>query len=80
MFNRLIIFFVALCISQLLYAKSEITKVRAWKSPEKTRLVFELTGVSKYKAFLLENPNRLVLDVEKSSIKKAVLKGLKNHS
>lgn len=35
-----------------------------WRSPERTRLVFEVSGPVQHKVFVLDNPRRLVIDVE----------------
>ncbi len=41
--------------------------VRMWRSPERTRLVFEVSGPVEHKVFVLQNPRRLVIDVENIS-------------
>ncbi len=37
--------------------------VRVWAAPDRTRVVFDLTGPFKHDMFRLENPDRLVVDV-----------------
>ena len=44
-------------------ATSRIEGVRLWQSPEKTRLVFDLSASVKHKVFSLDNPDRLVVDI-----------------
>ena len=38
--------------------------VRVWRAPDHTRLVFDLSSSVNHKVFSLENPQRLVIDVE----------------
>jgi len=40
--------------SQQAFSLAKITKVRAWKSPDKTRVVFEITNKAKYSVFQLQ--------------------------
>lgn len=40
--------------------------VRVWRSPENTRLVFDLSGPVEHKLFGLKKPNRIVIDIDKS--------------
>lgn len=47
---------------------AQIKEMRVWPQPDTTRVVFDLTGPIEYKAFTLENPNRLVLDIKKSQV------------
>jgi len=41
----------------------EVTGVRHWVSPDYTRMVFDVSGSVEHKVFLLENPDRLVVDL-----------------
>jgi N-acetylmuramoyl-L-alanine amidase len=43
--------------------------LRVWASPESTRLVFDLSQEAKYKLFTLENPYRVVIDIEDAQYK-----------
>lgn len=47
-----------------------VNDIRVWKAPDHTRLVFDLSASVKYKITTLENPDRLVVDIEDASIKK----------
>lgn len=47
---------------------ADILNVRIWQAPDNTRLVFDLSTPVQYKAFQVENPNRLVLDISNSVI------------
>jgi N-acetylmuramoyl-L-alanine amidase len=41
--------------------------VRAWSGPEGTRVVFELSGPVEHKAFALADPDRVVIDLPRST-------------
>jgi N-acetylmuramoyl-L-alanine amidase len=41
---------------------------RVWTDPEKTRLVFEITGAVTHRIFALDEPHRLVLDLDGSRL------------
>ena len=42
---------------------AEINKVRLWRAPDNTRLVFDLTGPAEHKLFTLASPERIVIDI-----------------
>ncbi|MDH4039923.1 MAG: N-acetylmuramoyl-L-alanine amidase [Gammaproteobacteria bacterium] len=50
----------------------EVHEVRLWRAPDHTRIVFDLTGPAEHKLIVLENPSRIVLDVENTSFKAGV--------
>ncbi|MBF0266294.1 MAG: N-acetylmuramoyl-L-alanine amidase [Gammaproteobacteria bacterium] len=87
-FNKVISHFLMMVLlfllqAFLLEAKANlitISKARAWTSPDKTRLVFELNKKADYKAFVLSNPSRLIIDLKQAEINDKVLANLsKNH-
>lgn len=43
---------------------AELRDVRLWAGPESTRVVFDLDGAVRHKVFTLENPHRVVIDLE----------------
>lgn len=47
---------------------AEVNNIRIWHAPDHTRLVFDLSGPASHKVFSLANPNRIVLDVQKSKL------------
>jgi N-acetylmuramoyl-L-alanine amidase len=55
----------ALFVSEV-YA-AEVETARLWRGPDKTRLVFDLSGPIEYEIFTLQNPERLVIDIANSS-------------
>nr|WP_280522155.1 N-acetylmuramoyl-L-alanine amidase [Neptunomonas qingdaonensis] len=48
---------------------ADIKNVRMWLAPDNTRLVFDLNGPVTHKIFSLNNPDRLVLDINGAAIK-----------
>ena len=48
---------------------AEIREVRIASTETGTRVVLDLSAPAKHKAFLLESPRRIVLDVSKTSLK-----------
>jgi N-acetylmuramoyl-L-alanine amidase len=50
----------------------EVHDVRLWRAPDHTRIVFDLSGPTEHKLIVLENPGRIVLDVENASIKASI--------
>lgn len=51
---------------------SDVNSVRLWHSPDKTRIVFDVSDNIDYTIFTLKNPERLVVDI-KNSTQKATL-------
>lgn len=51
------------------FAQKEVQGLRVWASPDSTRLVFDLSESVKYKLFTLENPDRVVIDIEDAKFK-----------
>ena len=40
-----------------------VNEIRAWNSPERTRVVFDLSDTALYDIFELQNPSRIVIDI-----------------
>jgi len=49
---------------QPVYSQAEITDSRLWHGPERTRLVLELSEAATYRVFSLEDPGRIVIDID----------------
>ena len=49
-------------------AQDQVENLRLWHSPDKTRIVLDLSGATPYKIFSLESPNRLVIDLQNISV------------
>ena len=65
--NRLIIAITLLLSSFPVFA-AEVSGFRVWADPVKTRAVLDLDRKTAYKLFTLQNPHRVVVDLEGSSI------------
>ncbi len=46
---------------------ADVSSVRVWSGPESTRVVFELSAPVDHRVFTLNDPDRLVIDLEHSS-------------
>ena len=68
-----ILLLAALVIS--VSVRADVEDVRVWQSPDKTRLVFDLSRAHQHKIFTLSNPDRVVIDLVNAS-NKANLDGL----
>ncbi len=55
-------------------AQTRIDSARLWRSPEGTRLVFDLSRTVEHKIFRLDNPERLVIDIDNSRLKDGALR------
>lgn len=49
-------------------AQARIDSVRVWRAPDSTRLVFDLSAPVTHKMFTLDNPSRVVIDVEQAVV------------
>ncbi|WP_163558888.1 N-acetylmuramoyl-L-alanine amidase [Halomonas sp. NO4] len=47
---------------------AEVDNVRLWAAPDHARLVFDLSTVAEAEVFMLNNPRRLVIDLEESGL------------
>ena len=62
---------------------ADVSNLRVWTSPERTRAVLDLSGPVEYKVFTLDSPHRLVIDIENvsaaaiPSVEDGVLKGVR---
>lgn len=61
---------LAVCalLASLTVSAADVEDVRLWRAPDHTRLVFDLSGEVEYKLFTLSNPDRVVVDIESSSL------------
>ena len=60
---------IACLLAAVYVSASDIKNVRMWLAPDNTRLVFDLNGPVTHKIFSLDNPDRLVLDINDAAIK-----------
>ncbi|MCA1777978.1 MAG: N-acetylmuramoyl-L-alanine amidase [Xanthomonadaceae bacterium] len=56
---------LVLCLSGALQA-GEVRNVRVWAGPDKTRVVLDLDQKIEYRVFSLDNPDRLVVDIDQA--------------
>jgi N-acetylmuramoyl-L-alanine amidase len=62
------------CMAAFFWLESEpamavdVKSMRVWPSPEKVRVVFDLSDAVKYSLFTLRNPDRVVLDVRNARL------------
>jgi len=49
-------------------AAAEISAFRVWTDPEKTRAVLDLTERTEYRLFTLQNPDRIVIDIDNAGV------------
>ena len=66
-----ILLFVFLC--QESACASEVRGVRVWAGPDKTRAVLDLNSAAEYRLFHLQNPDRVVIDLQNSHLSGSVL-------
>lgn len=59
---------MALLLPIYAFANVQVQGVRTWLAPDNTRLVFDLSGPIQHKLFTLDNPDRIVLDIENASL------------
>ena len=64
---------VSLTKSGVVWAVSQVIEgVRLWRSPDKTRLVFDVSGSVSHSELTLNNPERLVIDVKNARLQARV--------
>ncbi|MFT5452174.1 MAG: N-acetylmuramoyl-L-alanine amidase, partial [Enterobacterales bacterium] len=49
-------------------APSYIEGIRFWQSPDKTRVVFDMSASSEHKLIVLKNPHRVVIDIKSGKL------------
>lgn len=54
---------------QPVYSQTEVTDSRFWHGPERTRLVLELSTAATYRVFSLDDPKRIVIDLDEGRLK-----------
>ncbi|WP_196139622.1 N-acetylmuramoyl-L-alanine amidase [Aliikangiella sp. G2MR2-5] len=63
MFKLALLFFCSSAVA------GDVKGIRFWQDPEKTRLVFDVSEQVDYKLFTLEDPYRLVVDLQNAKLK-----------
>lgn len=68
--NNCLIKLFILCLAWLalpLFAANQVQGIRIWPSPDSTRVVFDLKEAADHKSFSLDNPDRLVIDLNNTN-------------
>jgi len=52
----------------ILSEPSRIQGIRFWQSPDKTRVVFDMSASPKHQLIILQNPHRVVIDIEQGGL------------
>lgn len=60
---------ILLVLAAVTVQAADVHDVRLWRAPDHTRVVFDLTGPVEHNLFMLNNPSRIVLDVENARLK-----------
>ncbi len=63
---------ILLLTTGLAHAAATVENIRVRPSPERTRIVFDLSNPVEHRIFSLENPARLVIDIEDAASKAAL--------
>ena len=68
--SRCLTLALAVCtlLASFAVSAASVEEVRVWRAPDHTRLVFDLSAEAEYKLFTLDNPARVVIDIEGSSL------------
>lgn len=77
----LIMCFFCLLQSEIGFAKQlQIDALRFWSAPDHTRLVLDTSAIPRHQVFVLQNPNRLVVDIANAKLGKHLLQPAANHN
>lgn len=69
--NRLVISLLLTLIAAPAFA-AEVSGFRVWTDPEKTRAVIDLTERTEYRVFTLQDPDRVVIDIDGAGVKRTL--------
>ncbi len=61
-----------------LAGQAEVVGVRLWPAPDHTRLVFDLSGPADHSLFTLPDPDRIVIDLKNTGLRKELVTDLSN--
>ncbi|MEZ5496218.1 MAG: N-acetylmuramoyl-L-alanine amidase [Gammaproteobacteria bacterium] len=63
---------ILISFSTALFASREVKGLRIWSGPDDTKAVLDLSDQVDYKLFQLDNPPRVVVDIEQTSLKNSL--------
>ncbi|MEK9713153.1 MAG: N-acetylmuramoyl-L-alanine amidase [Thalassolituus sp.] len=66
-------------LTMVVGVRADVSDVRVWQSPDKVRLVLDLSGPHEHKIFQLTGPDRIVIDLKNATLKTS-LDGLADDS
>jgi N-acetylmuramoyl-L-alanine amidase len=68
--TALILAFIGLCAAAVSFAAAptRVTDVRLWSGPEGTRLVLDLSAPTKFEVFSVDDPDRVVIDLQNADL------------
>ena len=69
-----LIFFQLICYASFSYSADNVVATRIWPSPEYTRITLESSSLLQYDQMILQNPDRIVIDLKKIYLGKALEK------
>jgi N-acetylmuramoyl-L-alanine amidase len=64
--------FIPYALAETAAPSAEIRGVRLWRSPESTRLVFDLSSPAEHRLFQLRGPERIVIDIERATLRQGL--------
>jgi N-acetylmuramoyl-L-alanine amidase len=64
--RKIYLLLLALVLSPLASAATEVRAIRSWSAPDQTRLVFDISSPLEHQLFTLDSPDRLVVDLKQS--------------
>lgn len=70
--KKLVITVMLISFSTALFASREVKGLRIWSGPDDTKAVLDLSDQVDYKLFQLDNPPRVVVDIEQTSLKNSL--------
>jgi len=70
---RQVVLSVFLLIGWTLVQAASVVGVRMWPAPDNTRLVFDLNAPIEHNLFVLEHPERIVIDLKATELKASPL-------
>ena len=70
---RSFVLFILTCWSTVNWAAS-IDNIRIWPAPDNTRIVFDISAAVTFEVITLTNPDRLVIDIDRSLLSTSVAK------
>lgn len=68
--------FLLVYFAQSFASVAQVKDVRMWRSPDNTRVVFDLDKAVEHKVFVLESPHRVVVDIYVANLAEAAGKGI----